>query len=229
MDIQLSAYRQYIQFIEYVKWCISKLGLKKDCTLLVKLDWDEENVEEMLRMSLAYAILATLAHQECSGYDLAKRFDESVGYFWSATHQQIYRELSQLEDKAWICSQTIEQSDRPNKKLFSLTPLGRQKMAEWMVQPSKHSKHKEEILVKLFAGPLMEPHQLRAELLRSRASHRQQLETYLIIEQQYFPDPTTLSFADKCQYLTLRQGIRHETNWVEWCDEALSVLALKEV
>jgi DNA-binding PadR family transcriptional regulator len=182
----------------------------------------------MLRMSLAYAILATLAHQECSGYDLAKRFDESVGYFWSATHQQIYRELSQLEAKAWIHSQTIEQEDRPNKKLFSLTPLGRQKMAEWMAQPSKHSKHKEEILVKLFAGSLIEPQLLGAELVRSQASHRQQLETYRNIEQSYFPDPTTLSFADKCQYLTLRQGIRHEMNWVEWCNEALSLLELEQ-
>jgi DNA-binding PadR family transcriptional regulator len=180
-------------------------------------------------MSLAYAILATLTHQECSGYDLAKRFEESVGYFWSATHQQIYRELSQLEAKAWVCSQTIEQEDRPNKKIFGLTPLGRQKMAEWMTQPSKHSKHKEEILVKLFAGSLIEPHQLGAELVRSRASHQHQLETYQNIAQQYFPDPTTtLSFSDKCQYLTLRQGIRHETNWIEWCDEALSVLELQD-
>jgi DNA-binding PadR family transcriptional regulator len=177
-------------------------------------------------MSLAYAILATLAHQECSGYDLAKRFDESVGYFWSATHQQIYRELSQLEARAWIHSQTIEQEDRPNKKLFTLTHLGRQKMLEWMAQPSKHSKHKEEILVKLFAGALMEPHQLGAELVRSRTSHQQQLETYQNIAHQYFPDPTALSFSDKCQYLTLRQGMRHETNWIEWCDEALSVLEL---
>jgi DNA-binding PadR family transcriptional regulator len=178
-------------------------------------------------MSLAYAILATLIHQKCSGYDLAKQFDESVGYFWSATHQQIYRELSQLEAKAWIYGQTIEQEDRPNKKIFDLTPLGRHKMVEWMVQPSKHSKHKEEILVKLFIGPLIEPHLLGAELVRSRESHRQQLETYQNIEQCYFPDPTQLSFADKCQYLTLRQGIRHEINWVEWCDEALGFLDLK--
>lgn len=177
-------------------------------------------------MSLAYAILATLAHQECSGYDLAKRFDESVGYFWSATHQQIYRELSQLEAKEWIHSHTVEQTDRPNKKLFSLTPLGRQKMVEWMAQPSKHSKHKEEILVKLFAGSLMEPHQWRVELLRSQAIHQQQLQTYQNIAQQYFPDPIQLSFADKCQYLTLRQGIRHESNWIDWCDEAMSVLDL---
>ncbi|MCG9889563.1 MAG: PadR family transcriptional regulator [Thermosynechococcaceae cyanobacterium MS004] len=178
-------------------------------------------------MSLAYAILAALSCKESSGYDLAKRFDESVGYFWSATHQQIYRELRQLEDKSWIESHTIEQSDRPNKKMFCLTPLGQQEMMDWIAQPSKSSKHKEEILVKLFAGGLVEPQLLQEELLRTRASHQQQLQTYQAIADQYFPDPEPLPFAIKCQYLTLRQGIRHETAWVEWCDEALSALNLR--
>jgi DNA-binding PadR family transcriptional regulator len=178
-------------------------------------------------MSLAYAILATLTFQECSGYDLAKRFDESVGYFWSATHQQIYRELGQLEAKGWICSHTVEQTDRPNKKMFELTPLGHQKMAEWMARPSRHSKHKEEILVKLFAGSLIDPALLKAELLRSQADHQHQLQTYQGIERQYFPEPAQLSFPEKCQYLTLRQGISHEANWIEWCSEALSLLSLE--
>ena len=182
---------------------------------------------KLTSMSLAYAILATLTFQECSGYDLAKQFDESVGYFWSATHQQIYRELGQLEAKGWILSHKVEQSDRPNKKLFVLTPLGQQKMVEWLAQPSKNSKHKEEILVKLFAGSLIEPHLLRAELLRLQRSHQCQLQTYLGIEQQFFPDLSQLTFAQKCQYLTLRQGISHETNWIDWCDEALEVLGLK--
>jgi DNA-binding PadR family transcriptional regulator len=179
-------------------------------------------------MSLAYAILATLTYQECSGYDLAKRFDESVGYFWSATHQQIYRELNQLEAKGWIQSHTVEQTERPNKKLYVLTPLGQEEMADWMAKPSKHSKHKEEILVKLFAASLIEPNLLKAELLRSQSSHHKQLQTYRAIARQYFPDPAQLSFAEKCQYLTLRQGISHEVNWIEWCNEALEVLGLND-
>jgi DNA-binding PadR family transcriptional regulator len=177
-------------------------------------------------MSLAHAILATLVHRECSGYDLARQFDESVGYFWSATHQQIYRELSQLEIKGWIQGRAVEQEDRPNKKLFRLTALGQAKMTEWMEQPSKRSKHKEEILVKLFAGQLVKPQLLITELRRTQSSHQEQLQVYQAIEQQYFANPETFSFADKCQYLTLRQGIYHEANWVNWCDEAIAALTV---
>jgi len=32
-------------------------------------------------MALAHAILAALINAPCSGYDLAKRFDGSVGFF----------------------------------------------------------------------------------------------------------------------------------------------------
>jgi DNA-binding PadR family transcriptional regulator len=175
-------------------------------------------------MSLAYAILAMLTDQESSGYDLAKYFEASVGYFWAATHQQIYRELAQLEEKGWVKSQTIQQKDRPNKKLFALTSLGRSKMVEWMMQPSKPSKHKEEILVKLFAGHLIKPAVMIAELQRSQQAHQQQLQEYQSIAQEFFPQPENLSYAPKCQYLTLRQGICHEINWIEWCEEAIASL-----
>ena len=45
-------------------------------------------------MSLAHAILVSLVCEPKSGYDLAKQFDGTVGFFWQATHQQIYRDLT---------------------------------------------------------------------------------------------------------------------------------------
>ena len=31
-----------------------------------------------------------------------------------------------------------------------------------------------------------------------------------------------MSESDKCMYLTLRCGIKYETGWVEWCEEAIA-------
>jgi DNA-binding PadR family transcriptional regulator len=64
-------------------------------------------------MSLAHAILVSLVDCPSSGYDLAKKFDGSVGFFWQATHQQIYRELHRLQDKGWIDAEVIAQESRP--------------------------------------------------------------------------------------------------------------------
>ena len=55
-------------------------------------------------MSLAHALLTSLLEQPSSGYDLARRFDKSIGHFWQATHQQIYRELGRMEKAGWIRS-----------------------------------------------------------------------------------------------------------------------------
>src|SRR5258707_7166523 len=53
-------------------------------------------------MSLPHALLTALVEHPCSGSELAERFDRSIGYFWNATHQQIYRELARLEEAQWI-------------------------------------------------------------------------------------------------------------------------------
>jgi len=50
-------------------------------------------------MALRHAVLAALLEGEASGYQLAKRFDVSVANFWSATPQQLYRELERLEQE----------------------------------------------------------------------------------------------------------------------------------
>ena len=60
-------------------------------------------------MALRHAVLAALLEGEASGYQLAKRFDVSVANFWSATPQQLYRELDRLEAeglsaRAWCAS-----------------------------------------------------------------------------------------------------------------------------
>jgi DNA-binding PadR family transcriptional regulator len=53
-------------------------------------------------MSLRSAILTALIERPSSGKELTRRFDLSFGYFWHATHQQIYRELGQMSDAGLI-------------------------------------------------------------------------------------------------------------------------------
>ena len=50
-------------------------------------------------MALGDAILACLTERPMTGYELAKTFDASIGFFWKANHQQIYRELTRLRDR----------------------------------------------------------------------------------------------------------------------------------
>ena len=175
-------------------------------------------------MAIAHAILVSLIERPSSGYDLGKRFESSVGFFWKATHQQIYRELTKLEEQGWISAEVIAQESRPDKKLYSVTPLGQQQLIEWMVQPGEPTPIKDDLLVKIFAGYLAPRETMLEELERHRQLHQERLKTYQDIEQRYFQHLQSLSQPDKFRYLTLRKGIGYEMDWIAWCDEAIQLL-----
>lgn len=176
------------------------------------------------KMALAHAILALLLDCPFTGYDLTKTFAGSVGSFWKATHQQIYRELAKLEEQAWVTVEAIPQVSRPDKKLYSITDLGQQQFIAWANQPCDVSAVKEEILVKVFAGELVGTETICQEIQRHRQIHTETLANYHQIEQQFFANGDRLSSEQTFPYLTLRRGIRYEIDWIEWCDEALGYL-----
>jgi DNA-binding PadR family transcriptional regulator len=175
-------------------------------------------------MALAHAILASLIDRPCSGYDLAKQFDGSVGFFWSASHQQIYRELSKLESQGWIASETILQEGRPDKKRYHVTETGAQQLAEWMKRPCEPTPIKEDLLVKIFGGYVIPKQTLLKQIESHRQAHLERLSTYKLLEQRYFQNPQQLSEQAKFQYLTLLNGISYESHWLTWCEQAIQLL-----
>lgn len=186
-------------------------------------------------MALSHAILALLIDSSYSGYDLAKDFDQSVNFFWKATHQQIYRELSKLEEQALVEVSTIAQAGRPDKKLYHITKAGETFLIEWLLQPCEVMPIKEDLLVKLWAAQLIpvahaieqsaSVAKLIEEFQRHRELHQQRLATYHQIERKFYPDSDHLPIAQKYRYLVLRRGIRYETDYIEWCDEVLKLFA----
>ncbi|MCL6435209.1 MAG: PadR family transcriptional regulator [Leptolyngbyaceae cyanobacterium HOT.MB2.61] len=136
-------------------------------------------------MALVHAILAVLVEEPCSGYDLRKRFEGSVGFFWKASFQQIYRELTKLEEQGLLSSQAIQQESRPDKKIYSVTEAGRQYLSKWIAQPSEVNPPKDDLLVKLFAGYLVPQETVLQELEHHRQQHLKQLSIYQTIEKLY--------------------------------------------
>ena len=87
-------------------------------------------------VALGDAILACLTERPMTGYELAKTFDTSIGFFWKANHQQIYRELTKLRDRGHIQGREVVQSGKPNKLVYTLTPEGRAALRHWGARPS---------------------------------------------------------------------------------------------
>ena len=173
-------------------------------------------------MALSHALLAALHNTPYSGYDLAKKFDGSVGFVWNASHQQIYRELSKLEEQGYVTVSVIQQVNRPDKKVYAVTPAGEDYLRRWIAQPTVISVMKEDLLVKLFSGDLVDPSVILCELEHHRAQHQDLLKACKSIEQQIFANVSPQDLRRRYVYLTVRQGVRIETEWLAWCDEAIA-------
>ncbi|MEL6776623.1 MAG: PadR family transcriptional regulator [Cyanobacteria bacterium J06597_16] len=174
-------------------------------------------------MALSYSILAALINRPCSGYDLVKRFNKSVECFWSASHQQIYKALGKLEADGYLSSEKIEQENRPNKKLYTVTDDGRQYLQQWIGTSEAITPLKSDLLVKLSVGHTVPTDTLLSTLQNYYEQHKERLKSYQAIAKQYAQAPQ-LSRESQFQYLTLRAGIRQQLSWVAWCEEAMGFL-----
>jgi DNA-binding PadR family transcriptional regulator len=184
-------------------------------------------------VALPHAILVSLCEQSGSGYELTHRFDRSIGYFWSATHQQIYRTLRTMEDDGWVSATVVAQRGRPDKKVYTVSDAGRAELARWIAAPLRppsgrggalSDNRTREVAVKLRGAAYGDTTALHAQVAALRAERAELLDTYRGFEKKQFPDPTALRGNALHQYLVLRGGIRAEESTVDWLDEVTSGL-----
>ncbi len=184
------------------------------------------------RMALPHAILVSLCEESGSGYQLAHR--SSIGYFWPATHQQIYRTLRVMENDGWVNATHVLQQGRPNKKVYTVSDAGRAELARWIAAPIGNARtgrgsalsdtSTREVAVKLRGAAYGDTGALRNQVAALRAERAELLDTYRGFEKRKFPDPSALSGAALHQYLVLRGGIRAEESVIEWLDEVATAL-----
>lgn len=176
-------------------------------------------------MSLEYAILVSLRERAGSGYELARRFDKSIGYFWAASHQQIYRSLKRMVDAGWIDCDEVAQDKRPDKKVYRVSEDGAAELARWIGEPATPSSTtRNDLSVKLRGASFGSTAEVIAEMTRHRDMHAERLELYRTLEQRDFPDPAKLTGRELHQYLVLLGGMRVEEAFLSWCDESIKAL-----
>ena len=182
------------------------------------------------RVALPHAILVSLCEQAGSGYELARRFDRSIGYFWAATHQQIYRTLKTMEEDGWVSVTPVAQQGRPDKKVYAVSDAGRAELARWIAEPlsgrgsSVADNRSRDIAVKIRGAEYGDIDAVRVQVAALRAERAELLDTYRGFEKRQFPDPSALAGSALHQYLVLRGGIRAEESAIDWLDEVATAM-----
>ncbi|MFT6285910.1 MAG: DNA-binding PadR family transcriptional regulator [Halieaceae bacterium] len=179
-------------------------------------------------MALSHAIMTALIDDDMSGYELAKSFDHSLGFFWQASHQQIYQDLRKLSEKGWLSKREVSQRGKPNKISYGLTIAGREAMAEWVYKTSKVQESKDDLFVKLYNLGEGNVAHLMLEIDQRRKNMMQRLYLYEKIRRAHYSDPECLPVRRQGVYLALLGGILNGEQFMQWCDEALELLAKVE-
>lgn len=175
-------------------------------------------------MSLKHAILGLLNIQPMTGYDLKHlAFDNTVSHFWQADQAQIYRTLDKMEAEGLVISQLEIQTDRPNRRVYHITPLGTDSLIAWLKQPQSPPVYREPFLVQMFFGYLLDDREVLKHLDDHIAHHRGNLAEYQRIQMPRSDEANTKR-KQTFWRLTLELGMALEKTYVDWLEKCQATI-----
>lgn len=126
----------------------------------------------------SYLVLGLLAREGPSTpYELKGHVAATIGHFWSFPHALLYKEPARLAGLGFLVEN--RELDGRRRRLFTITPAGRQALREWLGHPARQPTELRDIaLLQLFFADL-EPSSARLAIAREQVSlHRAQLAGY---------------------------------------------------
>jgi DNA-binding PadR family transcriptional regulator len=163
-------------------------------------------------------LLALLAKEPAHGYELKLALEQTFGEAYPSPNiGQIYVTLKRLEQDGLVHSQDVEQTTRPNKRVYELTAKGRDELDAWVSEPSEGPRIRDEFFIKLILAPVAGLAD-RMDLINKQRRH------YLGIMRNLTGLATASEDADTPARLLIEGAILHlqaDLDWLERCQEEL--------
>ena len=167
-------------------------------------------------------ILGLLSHEELTGYEIKKRMDTTLKYFWGASYGSIYPALNDLVYRG-LATKRQEAGNKRNKLIYTITDNGREYLKEWLTLPVEKDELRYETLLKLFFGNEQGTEQALLHIKAFEEKIKRELPNLLGAEKVLkgcLSDDT----AHKYYFLTVEFGLKTYQTYLEWCEEAKKIL-----
>jgi PadR family transcriptional regulator, regulatory protein AphA len=165
------------------------------------------------------SVLGLVAFGERSGYDLAQLAEQSVAYMWTPSRSQIYKVLPRLVGMQFANAREVAQEGRPDKSLYSITPLGARTLRAWLDEVEEEPVGGGIVFVlKLFFCDFAS----EATALAQLAGHRRYLERRLTSYEALDRDPRESEFV--YPPYTLQHGLTRVRATLAWIDETVAAI-----
>lgn len=164
-----------------------------------------------------YVLLGLLSHEPMTGYEMKKRLDTTLRFFWSGSYGSIYPTLNQLEKEGKVTKADTSTNGR-EKLSYSITDYGQEVLKDWLQKPVDKDELRYETLLKLFFGNEIGMESTMEHIERFEEKCKGELLILNIFAKNlvpYLEDDT-----HKHYYLTVKFGIKTYESYLEWCREA---------
>jgi DNA-binding PadR family transcriptional regulator len=160
-------------------------------------------------------VLAMLAKEPSHGYELRARLAEALGPLGDAMNAgQIYVTLTRLEKAGLV---TVEHTaglpDRPDRKVYALTPAAQQRVADWLAEVSWPRPDLAEFHLKLVAAAAA---RLADPLSIVDAQRRELLRRLRDAQRAALAEPVGSDAALLLEGIVLR--LQADLRWLEACE-----------
>ena len=167
-------------------------------------------------------ILGLLSHEDLTGYDMKKRIDNSISFFWNGSFGNIYPALKELEDESLIKSSNAAVGGR-EKIIYHITAKGKRVLKEWLKDEQASNELRYETLLKLFFGHEAGAEQTLAHLEAFEEKISKELP-FLIGATEVLKKGISEDDTHKYYLLTAEFGVKTYQAYLEWCREAKVML-----
>ena len=163
-------------------------------------------------------LLALLAKEPAHGYELKLALEQTFGAAYPSPNiGQIYVTLKRLEADGLVRGEDVPQDSRPNKKVYELTPAGRDAVAAWVDEPAEGPRVRDDFFIKLVLAPRAGLADRMELINRQRRHYYAQLRALADLQDATDGRDTTARLFIEGQYLHLQADL----DWLEKCQEEL--------
>jgi DNA-binding PadR family transcriptional regulator len=162
-------------------------------------------------------VLAMLAKEPSHGYELRARLRQALGPLGEALNAgHVYVTLTRLEKAGLVTSERAEGlADRPDRKVYALTPDGQQRVAEWLAEVSWPKPDLAEFHLKLVAAAAAG---LADPLSIVDAQRRELLRRLRDAQRAAMAEPDGSDAALLLEGIVLR--LQADLRWLEACEQS---------
>ncbi|WP_112468346.1 PadR family transcriptional regulator [Streptomyces triticisoli] len=166
-------------------------------------------------------LLALLARGPAHGYELKQDLEQLLGSAYPQPNVgQIYVTLGRLEKSGLIEGEEVEQTGRPNKKIYRLTDAGREAVSVWFQKPEDEPRVRDEFFMKLALAP-------QTGLADQIALINKQRRQYLNTMRNLSKLAAAEGRDNRIAHLLIEGAMLHlqaDLDWLERCQEELEEL-----